>query len=97
MYIYASYAGFKINLVFLFVLHELFIDEVNIEQYLCTGLDIYLNFEPNLVAAMGLLHSRIRRVFYVHSDPIHGAFEREYKIHSMRELNHRFRVFRLNS
>lgn len=65
------------------------------DSYLCTGLDLYLSTEPDLMTAMALVHSRIRRVFYQTSCPVFGALGTHYNIHSLRSLNHHFRVFKI--
>jgi len=65
-------------------------------QYLCTGLDLLLTSEPDLQAAMALVHSRIRRVTYLHRDSINGALGSVTMLHTLRALNHRFRVFQIN-
>ena len=65
------------------------------DSYLCTGLDLYLSAEPDLMTAMALVHSRIRRVFYQTSCPAFGALGTHYNIHSLRSLNHHFRVFKI--
>ena len=42
---------------------------------------------------MALLHSRVRRVFYHHSNPFCGALGSQYKLHVQQGLNHRFEVY----
>ncbi len=65
-------------------------------HYLCNGLDLYLTEEPDLMSSMALVHSRIRKVYYLHSSLEHGALGSLYKIHSLSSLNHHFRVFKCN-
>ncbi|XP_069087552.1 probable inactive tRNA-specific adenosine deaminase-like protein 3 isoform X2 [Pleurodeles waltl] len=61
--------------------------------YICTGFDLYVTREPCTMCAMALLHSRIQRVFYGTPSP-DGALGSKYRIHSRRDLNHHFDVFR---
>lgn len=61
--------------------------------YICTGYDMYLTREPCAMCAMALVHSRIERVFYGAPSP-HGALATKYHIHSRRDLNHRYEVYR---
>ena len=63
------------------------------DQYLCTGLDLYLTEEPGMVSAMALVHSRIRKVFFKSRNIFHGALGSKYMLHTSKALNHRFRVF----
>jgi len=67
------------------------------DAYLCTGLDLYLTHEPNLLCAMALVHSRIRRVFFLETQPEHGALASNHHIHSLRALNHHYRVFQVSA
>ncbi len=61
--------------------------------YLCTGLQFFLVQEPDLTSSMGIVHSRIRDLTFRHRDEEHGALTRNYRLHDMQALNHRFRVF----
>ncbi|CAL8266237.1 unnamed protein product [Lota lota] len=63
------------------------------QPYICTGYDLYVTREPCVMCAMALVHSRIGRVFYgtASSD---GALGTRYKIHTQKDLNHRFDVFK---
>lgn len=63
------------------------------DQYLCTGLDIYLVNEPTAMEAMALVHSRINRVIFLNVNPSQGALGSVYSLHRIPSLNHRFRVF----
>lgn len=57
-------------------------------------MDLYLTQEPDQMSSMALVHSRIRRVFFMHSDPVSGALQSgRGHIHSLRALNHHYRVF----
>ena len=61
--------------------------------YLCTGLDVFLSHEPDLMTAMALIHSRVRRVYFARTDEGCGALESHYQLHARRDLNHRYRAF----
>jgi hypothetical protein len=61
--------------------------------YLCTGLDFFLTHEPDLMTAMALTHSRVRRVYYLQKRDGNGAIESHYQLHARRDLNHRYRAF----
>ena len=65
------------------------------DSYLCTGFDLYLQVEPDLMSSMALVHSRIRRVFYQKPCAQLGALGTHYTIHALRTLNHHFRVFKM--
>uniref|UniRef100_A0A2M4AT74 Putative subunit of trna-specific adenosine-34 deaminase n=1 Tax=Anopheles triannulatus TaxID=58253 RepID=A0A2M4AT74_9DIPT len=63
--------------------------------YLCTGYDVYLTHEPCIMCAMALTHSRVRRVFYHHLNAQRGALGSLVKLHTIKELNHRYEAFRI--
>ncbi|XP_048390039.1 probable inactive tRNA-specific adenosine deaminase-like protein 3 [Stegostoma tigrinum] len=66
---------------------------VNGLPYICTGYDLYVSREPCVMCAMALVHSRIRRVFYATPSP-DGALGTKYKIHTKKDLNHHYDVFK---
>lgn len=63
------------------------------QPYICTGYDLYVTREPCIMCAMALVHSRIGRVFYGASSD-DGALGTTYKVHTHKDLNHRFEVYR---
>ncbi|XP_068428588.1 probable inactive tRNA-specific adenosine deaminase-like protein 3 [Clinocottus analis] len=63
------------------------------QPYICTGYDLYVTREPCVMCAMALVHSRIGRVFYGTSSA-DGAMGTKYKIHSRKDLNHHFEVYK---
>ncbi|XP_050689854.1 uncharacterized protein LOC126982113 isoform X3 [Eriocheir sinensis] len=62
-------------------------------SYICTGCDVYLTHEPCMMCAMALLHSRVRRVFYLIPDPHLGALGSRTRLHTLPGINHRYEVF----
>ena len=73
-----------------------FKDNLPDKAYLCTGLDFYLLKEPDLMSSMALVHSRARTVTYCNVNIENGGLGTCYQIHDMRQLNHRFRVYKLD-
>ncbi|CAN0129643.1 unnamed protein product [Scytosiphon promiscuus] len=63
------------------------------EQYLCTGFDLYITREPCLMCAMALVHSRVRRVIYGVRDTERGCLGSVMMLHTLKSLNHNYRVF----
>jgi tRNA-specific adenosine deaminase 3 len=43
---------------------------------------------------MALVHSRVRRVFYLEQHPFFGGLGSVWKIHTTTALNHHYEVFR---
>lgn len=53
--------------------------------------------EPDLMSAMALVHSRIRRVYFVRRVAAAGALASGWgHIHSLAALNHHYRAFQLH-
>lgn len=67
--------------------------EASSQPYICTGYDLYVTREPCVMCAMALVHSRIGRVFYGTASA-DGALGTKFKIHSQKDLNHRFEVYK---
>lgn len=63
------------------------------ENYVCCGLDLYVVREPDIMDSMALVHSRIRHVYYTKPDDCDGGLGSCFNIHSVRSLNHHYRVF----
>ncbi|KAH9258261.1 hypothetical protein BASA81_003310 [Batrachochytrium salamandrivorans] len=66
----------------------------NPEDYLCTGMDVFLLHEPCIMCSMALLHSRVGRVFFHYSNPTSGALDSVCRLHTLESINHRYRVFK---
>mmetsp|Transcript_12225 Transcript_12225/g.22195 ORF Transcript_12225/g.22195 Transcript_12225/m.22195 type:complete len:421 (+) Transcript_12225:99-1361(+) len=69
-------------------------------QYLCTGYDVYTTQEPGVFEAMGLVHSRIRRIIF--GVPDHqcgglGGTGSETAVHCLPGTNHHYRAYQCNS
>ncbi|CAL8110616.1 unnamed protein product [Orchesella dallaii] len=64
-------------------------------DYLCTGMDVYLSHEPCIMCAMALLHSRARKIFFVHNNMNNGGLNSVVKLHCLDGINHRFQVFKV--
>ncbi|KAE9038284.1 hypothetical protein PR003_g5984 [Phytophthora rubi] len=64
-------------------------------SYLCTGYDVYLDREPCGMCAMALVHSRARRVVFDRANPEDGVLLSSFKLHTIKSLNHHYRVFQL--
>ena len=59
---------------------------------------IALSNEPNTFTAMAMLHSRVGRVFYFDDDEKYGVVSNntsKVQLHTLKGINHRFRVFKL--
>lgn len=80
--------------------------ETNFLPYLCTDYDIFVTEEPCFMCTMGLVQSRIRRLFYLDKISI-DKFARcqqlcypdkaieEFYVHRDKNLNHRFEAWRV--
>ena len=62
--------------------------------YLLNSCDVYVKYEPCIMCAMALVHSRVRRVFFNNLSS-KGALQTLTKLHIIEELNHTFEVYRM--
>ncbi|RKP15844.1 hypothetical protein ROZALSC1DRAFT_31943, partial [Rozella allomycis CSF55] len=62
------------------------------DSYLCNGYDIFLKYEPCLMCSMALVHSRIRRVFFLERNHDIGGLVSIVKL-SQTPVNHKFYAF----
>lgn len=65
------------------------------DSYLCTGYDVYLDQEPCAMCAMALVHSRARHVVFDRANPSDGVLLSSFKLHTIKSINHHYRVFQL--
>jgi tRNA-specific adenosine deaminase 3 len=45
--------------------------------------------------AMGALHARFRRIFFIHASPTHGGLGSVFGLQSNQYVNHRFEVYQI--
>ena len=62
--------------------------------YLLNSYDVYVKYEPCIMCAMALVHSRVSRVFF-NKTSSKGALQTLAKLHIMEELNHTFEVYKM--
>ena len=65
------------------------------DSYLCTGLDIYCYYEPCCMCTMGMVHSRVGRLFFIQPNPKYGGVMSQASINQCPMVNHRFRAYRM--
>ncbi len=65
--------------------------------YLCTGYMAFCREEPSLMAAMALVHARIRAVVFAHADGARGGLCSRARLQDVSGTNHHFSVYRCSS
>jgi tRNA-specific adenosine deaminase 3 len=71
-------------------------EEAQVREYLCSGWDAVLPWEPCVMCAYALLHSRSGNVFYCADRPASGGLGSLFSVHLLPSTNHRFSVFKLH-
>jgi tRNA-specific adenosine deaminase 3 len=66
------------------------------DNYYLTGFDLFILLEPCIMCAMALIHSRVRRVFYMQKNNFNGALNTKLGIHHLKSLNHHYNAFYCN-
>lgn len=75
--------------------HELQ-DKNNEESgYLCVGLDVFCSQEPCVMCCMGLIHSRINKLFFKRASPHTKGPLEVYCLHGRSQLNHTYETWRV--
>ncbi|SOV16184.1 cytidine deaminase, putative [Plasmodium gaboni] len=74
--------------------HNILLDNISNDQYLCTNFYAFLSHEPCYMCAMALLHSRIKCVIFDKQNINNGALMSQEKLHCIKSLNHHFKVFK---
>ncbi|KYF42785.1 cytidine and deoxycytidylate deaminase zinc-binding region domain-containing protein [Toxoplasma gondii ARI] len=72
------------------------LEDVSEGNYYCQGCVVYCSHEPCVLCAMALIHSRIKLLFFVHDNKVHGGITRG-RLHLDRRLNHGYRVLCLRT
>ncbi|KEP62667.1 UNVERIFIED_CONTAM: cytidine and deoxycytidylate deaminase zinc-binding region domain-containing protein [Hammondia hammondi] len=72
------------------------LEDVSEGNYYCQGCVVYCSHEPCVLCAMALIHSRIKLLFFVHDNKVHGGITRG-RLHLDRRLNHGYRVLCLKT
>lgn len=78
----------------------------NSNPYLCTNYDIFVTEEPCFMCLMGMVQSRIRRLFYLDSSSLKDCSSvkqlcfpdkaiEKHRLHRDKRLNHRFEAWRV--
>jgi tRNA-specific adenosine deaminase 3 len=68
------------------------LDEPNY-GYLCTGLEIFIYQEPCVMCSMALVHSRIKRLFFLKKNISNGGITSKYNLSMHKNLNHHFKSY----
>lgn len=72
------------------------------DSYLCTGFDFYVTQEPCIMCAMALVHSRIKRLFFLDctqtqmSDECCDRAITKHKLHILPKLNHHYESWKIS-
>lgn len=63
------------------------------DQYLLNGLVMFVYFEPCLMCAMALTHSRLKRIIYIEKNHVYMGAMNEHLSITKLKTNHKIEVF----
>ncbi|CAK68288.1 unnamed protein product (macronuclear) [Paramecium tetraurelia] len=62
-------------------------------QYYAKEMTLVIYFEPCIMCAMALVHSRIKEVYYYQKRVVDGGLNDQLQLNNLKQLNHKYLVF----
>ena len=67
-------------------------------QYFMKDLYVFLDREPCFMSGMGLVHSRIARLYFLHADEVEGCIvsNGHVQLNYLKNINHQYPCFKID-